>query len=105
MKPEELKLFNKYKHINIPDKELIYIGIDKRDGDHIFLYKSDSINYEDLNGFKYHCEFWEFTNELYQTLIVKINNIEIYYHYYSNNYRLREIKPFLRRKLKNIMNR
>ena len=102
MKPEKLKLYNKYKFINDPDRELIYVGIDKRDGDHIFLYKSNN-NYENLNNFKYYCNCWGFTN--YQTLIVNINNIENYYHMYFNYNNIKYIKPCLKFKLKNIMNR
>jgi hypothetical protein len=40
MKVEKLKLYNKYKNINYPDIEFIYIGIDKHKN-YCFLFKTN----------------------------------------------------------------
>jgi hypothetical protein len=40
MKPEQLKLYHKYRNINNSDKELIYIGIDN-ENEYWFLYKTE----------------------------------------------------------------
>jgi hypothetical protein len=108
MKVEELKLYNIYKDMDIPNREYIYIGIDFTD-DHCFLYKHEDFNIlflllkdygldpdkiaKDLNleifidefNYKYikGCDFVSFSEEI----------VEIYF------------KPILKDKLKNIINR
>ena len=43
MKAEELKLYNKYKHINYPNREYIYVGFDEQNS-YCFLYKNKKYN-------------------------------------------------------------
>ena len=104
MKPEQLKLYNKYYDVNEPNIELTYIGIDKRDGDHIFLYKTDN-GYTSLDSFKeYYCGVWGLNyDEINNNFNLK--NIKMIYHGYYKPYNLYIIKPCLKDKLKNIVNR
>jgi hypothetical protein len=108
MKPEELKFYNKYKHINKPNKELIYIGVDN-DGDYWFLYKNKDHN----SSFSYLKHLG-----LNPEQIVKDLNLEtvVYssgdkyikgcdYEYYSITNIKMYLKPILKDKLKNIINR
>ena len=108
MKIKELKLYSKYKDINKPNIELIYIG-NENDNYYWFLYKHNNGNssfsilkrygfdpdkiVKDLNlgicfdkyGFKY----------------IK----ECKYRYQSKKYIETNLKPILKDKLKNILNR
>ena len=108
MKVEELKLYNKYKHIDNPDIEFIFIGIDD-EGDYWFLYENKNYNilFSSL-------EFYNFDPDK----IVKDLNLEIgvynsgekYIKDYgweicSKHFVETNLKPILKDKLKNIINR
>jgi hypothetical protein len=43
MKAEQLKLYNKYTHINVSNKEFIYVGIDN-ENKYWFLFKNEYYN-------------------------------------------------------------
>ena len=99
MKVEKLKLYNKYKNIDCPDiGEFIYIGIDKRDGDYIFLYEAED-----------YCDIKDFSNTWGLNYNEIINNIpknkKYNRNYHSKEYVKTYIKPLLKDKLKNIINR
>ena len=107
MKVEQLKLYNKYKHINNPDKEFIYIGNDN-DSDYWFLYKnSNHLSFSSLKDYGFN-----------PSQIIKDLNLEIcfneygnkfikgyYYIFYSKVGVEEFFKPILKDKLKNIINR
>ena len=68
MKVEELKLYNKYKHIDNPNIEYIYIGIDSDNEYYWFIYKDE-------------CDLFFHTLELYgfnPHKIVNDLNLETY---------------------------
>jgi hypothetical protein len=106
MKVEQLKLYNKYKHINNPDREFIYIGNDN-DGDYWFLFKnSNHLSFSSLKDYGFN-----------PSQIVKDLNLEIINRYgekcikgysweiYSKKDIEKYFKPILKDKLKNIINR
>ena len=108
MKVEQLKLYNKYKHIDNPNIEYIYVGIDNQNK-YWFLYKSKDFN------------LWFSTLKDYgldPDKIVKDLNLEICFNEYGEKYikgyyftfctkEEFEIyfKPILKDKLNNIINR
>jgi hypothetical protein len=104
----ELKLYGKYKHINNPDKEFIYIGNDN-DSDYWFLYKNENsiISFSSLKDYGFN-----------PSQIIKDLNLEIIidgsgnkyikeykYIFYSKQQIEINLKPLLKDKLKNIINR
>ena len=108
MKPEDLKLYNKYKHINKPNKGLIYIGVDN-DGDYWFLYKNKDHN----SSFSYLKVYGLNPDKIVEDLNLEtfiygdgIKCIKGYeYEYYSITNIKMYLKPILKDKLKNIINR
>jgi hypothetical protein len=108
MKVEDLKLYNKYKHINNSDREFIYIGFDKQNS-YLFLYKDKNDNTQ-FSYIKYY--------GLNPDKIVKDLNLEIGFYkngdkyikgykyiFYSKVGIESFFKPDLKDKLKNILNR
>jgi hypothetical protein len=105
MKVKELKLYNKYKHINI--QEYIYIGIGNN-GFYWFLYENNNYKIsfsllkcygfdpdkitKDLNLETYVNEYGEYIKE-YSFIYYSKQQIEKYF------------KPILKDKLYNILNR
>ena len=108
MKVEELKLYNKYKNINNPDIELIYIGINVYNR-YCFLFKNEN----------YKLSFLPLINHgLNPDKIVKDLNLEIGFfkngHNYFKGYDIiwfskkdieNYFKPHLKDKINNILNR
>ena len=108
MKVEELKLYNKYKDINNPDIEYIYIGIDN-ENEYWFLYKEEKLDLPFLYLEDYGLDIDKIINDL---------NLEIYVNIYGDKY-IKEydyfwykkekiekyLKPHLKDKLDNIINR
>jgi hypothetical protein len=105
-----LKLYNKYKDINNPNTEFIYIGIDN-EGDYWFLYKTENAN---ANTYFAKLKY----NGLDPDKIVKELNLETFiygdsfkfikgydYTYCSKEYIEINLKPLLKDKLNNILNR
>ena len=66
MKVEDLKLYNKYKDINNPDIEFIYIGIDNEvnDYDYWFLYKEEKLDLPFLYLEEYGLDIDKIINDL-----------------------------------------
>ena len=108
MKPEQLKLYNKYKNIIYPDIEYIYIGVDK-DGFYWFLYKVENV--ESLVSTLKHFA-------LNPDKIIKDLNLKTFINKYGNKYikgydwefyAQKQIetyfKPHLKDKINNIINR
>ena len=107
MKPEQLKLYNKYKDKDYPTIEFIYIGVDT-DGFYCFLYKTESnISFASL-------EFYNFNPDK----IVKDLNLETFinkngnkfirdyeWDFYSKESIEESFKPILKDKINNILNR
>jgi hypothetical protein len=109
MKIEQLKLYFKYKHIEKPKKELIYVGIDINNR-YWFLFKSDNykISFSDLKRLG-----------LNPDKIIKNLNLETGFDvygdkyikgywwcfYYTKDYIELSFKQHLKDKLKNIINR
>ena len=107
MKPEQLKLYSKYKDVRSPNREYIYIGIDNEDF-YCFLYKTESnISFASLERYG-----------LDPDKIVKDLNLEIGFYSDGDKYikdydwqiYLKEhieihFKPILKDKLNNILNR
>ena len=109
MKPEELKLYNKYKNINIPDRELIYIGIDNEDGDFWFLFKhkEQDISFSTLKQFVFNPE--QIVKDLNLETYIEHNGdkcIKGYYcTWFAKEYVEKNFKPILKDKLNNLINR
>jgi hypothetical protein len=106
MKVKELKLYNKYKNINNPNKELIYIGISNNY--YFFLYKTvynTSFSFLKRYGF----DPDKIVNDLsLETFIHKNGNkyIKGYdYAFYLKEHIEIYFKQHLKDKLKNIINR
>mgnify|MGYP006935472601 CR=1 FL=1 len=108
MKPEELKLYNKYKDINNPNRELIYVGINNENY-YSFLFKNENFN----TTFSYLKYFG-----LDPDKIVKDLNLETFINEDGNKYikgyewefyvkkRIETyFKPHLKDKINNIINR
>ena len=108
MNLNKLKLYNKYKNINFPNKELIYIGVDN-ENDYWFLYK-----YENTNAYFSTLKYNGFDTDK----IAKELNLEIfidrcddkyfngyYFGWYKKEYIEINLKPILKNKLNNIINR
>ena len=110
MRIEQLKLYNKYKNINInnPNIEYIYIGFDKQNS-YCFLYKI-----EDYNLSFTFLKHYGFEPDK----IVKELNLEIFYNKYGDKYIKgycynwykkekieKYLKPYLKDKINNILNR
>jgi hypothetical protein len=105
MKAENLKLYNKYKHIN--NQESIYIGIGNN-GFYWFIYKNNNYNisFSILKRYGFDPE-----------QIVKDLNLETYnngyggyikeyeWFFFSKEYIETQLKPILKDKLNNILNR
>ena len=107
MKPEELKLYNKYKHINDSNTEFIYIGNDNENY-YWFLYKNEDHNlwFSTLNSYGFD------PNQIVEELnleIIDINDIKYIKGYIWNIFSKKEVenylKPNLKDKLNNIINR
>jgi hypothetical protein len=107
MKVEQLKLYNKYKEINEPDRELIYIGNGNKDY-YCFLYKDEndytyllSLNYYGLNPDKIINDLnLEIINEYGEKCIKGYS-----WFFYKKEYIEKYVKPILKDKLNNILNR
>jgi len=109
MKVEELKLYNKYKDIEEPNRELIYIGNGNNKDYYCFLRKDEndyayllSLNHNGLNPDKiindlnletFINEYGEKCIKGYSWFFYKKERIEKY------------VKPILKDKLNNILNR
>ena len=110
MKPEQLKLYNKYKNINNPNNtQFIYIGIDNNNY-YCFLIKDEKGNnrlsffYLINHGFNPH----KIINNLNLEIVKKYGNKYITCYYllsYSKEYIETNLKPILKDKLNNILNR
>ena len=105
MKAEELKLYNKYRNINYPNREFIYIGNYYKDYCFLFKYSNIKFSYLKNNGFD-------------PDKIVKDLNLEVYFDKYGiksikgyslNFYSKKSVEMYfkldLKNKLKNIINR
>ena len=106
MKPEQLKLYNKYKNINYPTIEFIYIGI--TNNHYIFLYKNEIINLSFSNLNVYGLNPDKIAKDLNLEIVKKYGNKYITCYYllsYSKEYIETNLKPILKDKLNNILNR
>ena len=108
MKVKELKLYNKYKNINNPDKEYIYIGIGNN-GFYWFLNENEDYNllftYLKNNGFDPDKIIKDLNLETY-TNIVGIKYIKGYNIFFYSKYDIKTyFKPILKDKINNILNR
>ena len=108
MKPKELKLYNKYQYFDIPHIEFIFIGVDNEEY-YWFIYKNENYSVY-LPMLKY--------NGFDPEKIVEDLNIETYvdvdgnkfikeydYTFYSKEVIEQYLKPILKDKLDNIINR
>ena len=109
MKIEQLKLYYKYKHIEKPKKELIYVGIDINHR-YWFLFKRDNyqILFSDLKRLGLNPDKiiknlnLETGFDVYGNKYIKGYWLRIYY---TKDYIELYFKPILKYKLKNILNR
>ena len=100
MKIEELKLYNKYRDIDYSNREYIYIGIDERDKSYVFLIENDY----SINNLYYLCDNWGLDyNEIINN-IPKNKNYDRKY-FYSKEEIEKYLKPILKDKINNILNR
>ena len=107
MKPEQLKLYNKYKDKNYPEIEYIYIGIDSDNEYYWFIYKDECdlfFHTLELYGFNPH----KIVNDL-NLEIININNFNYIKGYNweicPKHFVETNLKPILKDKLNNIINR
>mgnify|MGYP006935472574 CR=1 FL=1 len=111
MKVEELKLYNKYKNINIPNRELIYIGISKDSYYYWFLFKSknNELSIQQLNQYIFDLDkIDKIVNDLNLETLTKYGNkyIKGYEWSFGSKEQIEKyIKPDLKNKLYNIINR
>jgi hypothetical protein len=108
MKIEELKLYGKYKSMEFPDKELIYIGIDNAN-EYWFLFKekNNSVLLSDLENYGFN------PNKIINDLNLETHTNKFGFKYikgyvdcfYSKKHAEKYLKPFLKDKLNNIINR
>mgnify|MGYP007100077850 CR=1 FL=1 len=107
MKPEQLKLYNKYKNINYPTIEFIYIGI--TNNHYIFLYKNEIINLSFSNLNVYGLNPDKIAKDLNLETFIDgygIKSIKNYsWEIYTKESIEKYFKPHLKDKLKNIINR
>ena len=108
MKLEELKLYSKYKNINNPNIEYIYIGIDKDDG-YWFLYKYENTKTYFSTLKRYGFDSDKIVNDLNLEIVVYSSDnkyIKGYdWKYCTKQHIEKHFKPILKDKLKNIINR
>ena len=107
MKVEDLKLYNKYKDIREPNRILIYIGIDHED-DYIFLYKNENVEITCLTlkllGFNPDKIAEDLNLEIIDGSGNKYIKKIIWTHHTKKSIE-QYVKPLLKDKLKNIINR
>jgi hypothetical protein len=108
MKVEDLKLYNKYKNINIPNRELIYIGISKDSYYYWFLFKSknNELSIQQLNQYIFDLD--KIVNDLNLETLTKYGNkyIKGYEMCFGSKEQIEKyIKTLLKNKLNNIINR
>jgi hypothetical protein len=103
-----LKLYNKYKYINNPDKELIYIGIDD-EGDYWFLFKGKNHKVPFYLLKKYGFDPDTIVEDLNLEIFIDRSDDKYFNGYYFGWYKKEDIeiyfKPILKDKLNNIINR
>ena len=104
----KLKLYNKYKHINFPNMEFIYIGIDSEDL-YWFLIKDKNSNTSFLMLKGYGFDPDKIVKDLNLEIGVYSNDDKYIKDYNWRLYSKKNIeihfKPILKDKLKNIINR
>ena len=109
MKIKELKLYNKFKYINVSNKEFIYIGNGDNNYFYWFIYKNNNYNISFSLLKRYGFD---------PDKIVKELNLETGFDVYGNKYIKgycftfyskqqieKYVKPLLKDKLNNIINR
>ena len=103
---------DKYLFIKCQHIELIYLGIDKRDQTHIFIFNSsDNLEHYINNNNHYIDNFYEDLYELWGFSYEKIKliknkyNMSFYKKCYFRDSELINLKPNLKNKIKNILNR
>ena len=108
MKVENLKLYNKYKNINYPTIELIYVVIDNENY-YTFLYKNQDFDISFSYLKDYGLDLDKIVKDLnIETFINKngnklIKGYDVFF--YSKEYIKKYLKLILKDKLKNIINR
>ena len=103
MKPEKFILYNKYKNINFPNKEFIYIGYNKKNKEYWFLSNN---NHEGRFALLRVIEELDLNlKEVLFKLNFEYNNDFFQNHYWLSFKDVNNFKPLLNDKLKNILNR
>jgi len=108
MKPEKFILYNKYKDIDFPNKELIFVAFDKTDSRKpcLFLFKDKPNNVCDFSK-HWNIDF-SFLDNLNIPILgecVSYITISGYSYIWPLALSLKDFKPLLKDKLKNILNR
>ena len=108
MKPEKFILYNKYKHIDYPNKELIFVAFDKTDSRKpcMFLFKDESDEVYSLSK-SWNIDF-SFLEDLNIPILredVSYITISGYSYIWPLASSLKDFKPILKDKLKNILKR
>jgi hypothetical protein len=104
MKLEELKIYNRYKHINIPNEEFIYIGFNKLNNLCFFLIpKNTEYGNAQINVISEALNLD--VKQVLSKLNFKHNNYYFEEYIWHITYDINKFKPILKDKLKNILNR
>jgi hypothetical protein len=107
MKPEDLKLYNKYRDIREPNIEYIYIGIDNTNN-YCFLFKSENCATRQSTLKRLGFNIDKIIKNLNLETFINFNHVRYIEKYDWATFKKNEInffKPHLKDKLYNILNR
>ena len=108
MKPQDLKLYNKYKHINNSDTGYIFIGVDD-ENDYWFLYKDQDFDISFYYLKDYGLDPDKIVNNLNLETFIDEDGYKYIkgynYVFYTKDYIEEFFKPILKDKINNILNR